>query len=51
MAEEKRRFKCAECGHEFSVSSREKDLKCPECKNRILFLIEGESMKRNTCSG
>ncbi len=50
MPEETRRFRCAECGHEFELSSKDKDLKCPECKNKILFLLEGESMKRNTCS-
>jgi len=45
VVEGKRRFKCAECAYEFEVSSKEKDLKCPKCKNRILFLVEGESLK------
>jgi len=49
MTDETRRFKCAECGHEFEVSSRDKDLKCPKCKNKLLILLEGESMKRNSC--
>jgi len=50
MGEETRRFKCAECGNEFEVSCKDTDLKCPKCKNKLLILLEGESMKRKSCS-
>jgi len=49
LKDSKRCFKCAECGYEFELSSSDKDIKCPKCKNKLLILLEGESLKKNAC--
>ncbi len=45
-----RRYRCAACGETFD--SGEKPEKCPKCRCRVLFVLEGEPLPRqaNGCS-
>jgi len=44
-----RKFRCASCGKTFEYEGKPE--KCPYCRCRVLFLVEGESVRQTSGEG
>ncbi|WP_286846497.1 MULTISPECIES: hypothetical protein [Aminobacterium] len=51
MAENKRIFRCASCGTIFEQPEGMSPIKCPQCRGKVLILLEGESLGKKGCGG
>ncbi|EFQ23250.1 hypothetical protein [Aminomonas paucivorans] len=40
-----RRFRCISCKHEFEVEDKETVVRCPQCLDRFVQLLEGTPVK------
>jgi len=51
LEQTKRVFRCASCGKVFEQEGRDSSIKCPECRGKILILLEGETLGKKGCGG
>lgn len=45
-----RYFRCLNCGEEFYGESA-REIQCPQCRSRVVMLLEGPSLRKATGSG